>query len=205
MPEIWAFLVLTIPLVLAPGASTAIVLGNSIAGGTRAGLFTALGCNAGNFFYGLLTAFGFGVALQQWPSAWLGLRVLGVGYLGFLGVRALIRAFHQPAAGTPVAADAPRRDALHGAGSGFLTNLLNPSLAAFYFIVLPQFIPRGTPFARNAVILSVVHVSVALTWHTVLAITGSTMARVLASGRPRQALDVITGVALLALAAKVAV
>ena len=205
MPQIWAFLALTIPLVLTPGASTAVVLRSSIAAGTRAGLFTALGCNAGNLFYGLLTAFGFGVALQQWPPAWVGLRVLGVVYLGYLGVRSLLRAFHEPALVLGAGRTAAEHDARHAATSGFLTNFLNPSLAAFYFIVLPQFIPRGTPFVRNAVILSAIHVSIAFTWHTVLAIMGSTMARVLSAGRPRQLLDVITGAALLALAWKVAV
>jgi threonine/homoserine/homoserine lactone efflux protein len=204
LPEIWAFLVLTIPLVLTPGASTAVVLRNSIAGGTRTGLFTALGCNAGNLFYGLLTAFGFAVALRQWPTAWIVLRVLGVAYLAYLGVRSLRRAFNEPAMTMGQGQDGPR-DPLHSFTSGFLTNFLNPSLAAFYFIVLPQFIPQHVPFARSALILAAIHVTIALTWHTVLAVTGSTMARLLSAGRPRQALDIVTGLALLALAWKVAV
>ncbi len=60
----WAFLAVTVPLVLTPGASTAVVLRNSLAGGTRAGLETAVGANAGSLCYGLLCAFGFALALR---------------------------------------------------------------------------------------------------------------------------------------------
>ena len=78
MVPVWGFIAVTAPLVLSPGPSTAVVLRNSIAGGARAGLFTAAGANTGSFCYGLLTAFGFAAALQRWPSAWLVLRWGGV-------------------------------------------------------------------------------------------------------------------------------
>ena len=200
---IWGFIAVTLPLVATPGASTAVVLRNSIAGGARAGLFTALGCNLGSICYGLLTAFGFAVALQRWPSAWLVLRVAGVSYLAWLGVVSLARA-GRPDDVRGASAVGAERDAWHSASSGFLTNFFNPSLAAFYLIILPQFIPRGAPFASSALTLTAVHVSMAVTWHTAWALAGSAMARVLSSGRPRRALDAAAGGALLALAVKVA-
>ena len=83
--------------------------------------------------------------------------------------------------------------ALHSVTSGFFTNALNPSLAAFYFVLVPQFIPREAPFARSALTLSAIHVGLAFPWHSTWAIAGSTLARVLASGAPRRALDVVTG------------
>ena len=90
--ELGVFFAVTVPLVATPGASTAVVLRNSIAGGTRAGLFTAVGCNTASVCYGLLTAFGFAAALQEWPSTWLVLRVAGVVYLAWLGFSSLARA-----------------------------------------------------------------------------------------------------------------
>ena len=203
MLPIWAFIAVALPLVATPGASTAVVLRNSIAGGTRAGLLTAVGCNAGNVCYGVLTAVGFAVALQRWPSVWMVLRVAGVAYLAWLGLRSLVRA----ARTEPLRGPASTRAVDEGwrsVSSGFLTNVLNPSLAAFYLIVVPQFIPRSAPFARSAITLTAVHVSMALSWHSTWALAGSTMARLLSSGWPRRALDVATGVALLALAVKVA-
>ena len=203
MLPIWGFIAVTLPLVATPGVSTTVVLRNSISAGARAGVLTAVGCNAGNLSFGLLTAFGFGVALQRWPSVWLVLRTGGVLYLGWLALRSLVRAARVPRAplgGVPVA----ERNGMESITSGFVANVLNPSLAAFYLIVVPQFIPRDAPFSRSVLTLSAVHVAIAFPWHCVWAVAGSTMARVLSSGWPRRALDAITGIALLWLALKVA-
>lgn len=196
---LWGFVAVTAPLVLSPGATTAVVLRNSIAGGPHAGLWTAVGANSASVCYGLLTAFGFAAALQRWPAVWLVLRWAGVGYLAFLGVRALVAAVRVRRA-APVISTVAYQDPWHSLTSGYLTNLLNPSLTAFYLIVVPQFIPLGEPFARSAVTLMAIHVSMAFTCHLAWAIAGSTLARVLSRGRPRQALDTVTGLVLLFLA-----
>jgi threonine/homoserine/homoserine lactone efflux protein len=198
---VWGFIAVTAPLVLSPGPSTAVVLRNSIAGGTRAGLATAAGANTGSLSYGLLTAFGFAAALQRWPSAWMVLRWAGVAYLTFLGVQSLIRVLRPP---VPRAASAAApAEGWTSFVSGYATNVLNPSLAAFYLIVLPQFIDRDAPFARSVLTLAAIHIAMALSWHTAWAVAGGTLARVLARRRPRQALDLATGVALLVLAVRV--
>lgn len=200
---LWGFFAVTLPLVLAPGASTAVVLRNSISSGTRGGILTAVGANTGSICYGLLTAFGFSAALARWPSVWLVLRWAGVAYLTYLGLQSLWRAFHLRA----VSASSSREPALgdrDNLRSGFLTNALNPSLMAFYVIVVPQFIPRSAPFARSALILTLTHISMAFSWHCAWAVAGATLARVLSRPRPRLILHVLTGVALLALAIKVA-
>lgn len=204
----WAFLAVTVPLVLTPGASTAVVLRNSLAGGTRAGLETALGANAGSLVYGLLCAFGFSLALQEWPGLWMGLRAIGAAYLAWLGLRSL----HRAAAGGPqsgVASASPsspaRATRLGNLKDGFVTNVGNPALATFYFVVLPQFIPPRTPIVSTVLVLTIVHISLALGWHAVWATAGGTLAAALGAGRPRQLLDLATGVALVALAIRLAV
>lgn len=205
MLPIWAFIAITIPLVLTPGASTAVVLRNSIAGGTRAGLVTAVGINTGSFCYGLLTAFGFALALQRWPSVWTVLRAAGLIYLAWLGVQSLRRAAAASHRGA-FAIDGRRpAGAWRNLYEGFVTNALNPAIATFYLVLLPQFIPRDAPITRSALILTAVHISLAATWHVAWAAAGGTLARVLASGRPRRFLEALTGVALLALAIKIAV
>src|SRR6478609_5361746 len=90
--NVWAFTALTVPLVATPGASTAVVLRNSIAGGIRSGVATAVGTNTASICYGLMTAFGVSVALQERPALWIALRVTGTAYLAWLGVRSLHRA-----------------------------------------------------------------------------------------------------------------
>jgi threonine/homoserine/homoserine lactone efflux protein len=200
---IWGFIAVTAPLVLSPGATTAVVLRNSIGGGARAGFFTALGANSGSACFGILTAFGFALALQRWPSVWLVLRWTGVAYLTWLGVQSLRRVVHTRVSSGTASTEAPL-DGWRSFTSGYLTNVLNPSLAAFYLVVVPQFVPRDAPFAQSVMTLMLVHISIAFPWHTTWAIAGATLARVLSRRRPRQLLDFATGVAFVWLAAKVA-
>jgi threonine/homoserine/homoserine lactone efflux protein len=75
--NVWAFTAITAPLVATPGASTAVVLRNSLAGGMRSGVATAVGTNTGSVCFGALTAFGLSAALERWPLVWLGLRIGG--------------------------------------------------------------------------------------------------------------------------------
>lgn len=200
----------TIPLVLMPGASTAVVLRNSIAGGVRAGVETAVGVNAGSMFYGVLSAFGVALALQRWPNAWMVLRGAGVLYLSWLGIKSLVHAFRPPARSVAAAGDsatAPRggRDLVRNLREGFLTNALNPAIATFYFVIVPQFVPRDAPIVRTVLTLTAVHVALAVSWHIVWASAGGTLARTLGASRPRRILEAITGIALLALAVATAI
>ena len=77
---------ITVPLVATPGASTAVVLRNAGAGGTRSGIATAIGANAGSICYGLLTAFGVRCAAALADGV-ARLRIGGTAYPTWLGVR----------------------------------------------------------------------------------------------------------------------
>lgn len=209
MIPVWAFVAVTLPLVLTPGASTAIVLRNSLAGGARAGLETAAGVNAGSVLYGVLCAFGFALALQRWPGLWIVLRVCGAGYLAWLGVKSLRRVVRDDRVASDVPATDPsgeRRSVptAQNLREGFVTNVANPAIATYYFVVLPQFIPPHVPVIRAALLLTAVHVGLALTWHSVWAAAGGKLSHVLATGRPRQILDLSAGIALIALALRMA-
>jgi threonine/homoserine/homoserine lactone efflux protein len=202
--NLWAFTAITVPLVATPGASTAVVLRNAVAGGTRAGVATALGANAGSICYGLLTAFGVSVVLQRWPIVWVALRVGGTAYLAWLGFRSLMRARTYVARGAAADAPAPRPPLARSVREGFVTNVLNPPLAAFYLLILPDFIPRDAPFAASALTLTAIHVGLAVAWHCTWAAAGGTLSATLGRTRPRRILEAITGTALLALALKLA-
>ena len=203
--NLWAFTAITVPLVATPGASTAVVLRNAVAGGVRAGLATAVGANAGSLCYGLLTAFGVSVVLQRWPMVWIALRIGGTGYLAWLGVRSLMRARTYVAPEDRADAPAAPPPLARSVREGFVTNVLNPSLATFYLIILPDFIPRGVPFAASAMTLTAIHVALALSWHSTWAAAGGTLSATLSRTRPRRTLEAISGMALLALALKLAI
>jgi len=197
---VWGFAAVAVPFVATPGASTAVVLRNSVAGGVRTGIATALGVNAGSILYGVLTAFGLSITLRHWPDVWVLLRFAGVGYLAWLGVRSILRAVSPRPAAPAWARDRTAPSAAGAAREGFITNMLNPSIATFYLLVIPQFIPVAAPFARSALVLTAVHVGLALAYHLTWAAAGGTLAEWLGRTRPRRILEAVTGVALLALA-----
>jgi threonine/homoserine/homoserine lactone efflux protein len=202
--EIWSFLAVAVPLVLTPGASTAVVLRNSIAGGARAGIQTAVGVNSGSVLYGFVSAFGLALAIERWPSAWDVLRWAGTLYLAWLGARALHAAIwpREPVQtyGVLHAAQPVARNVYEGV----LTNALNPAIATFYLVIVPRFVPRGAPLISSVLILTAIHVTIAFTCHLVWALAGGTMARALMRGRGRRLLELCTGAALLGLALRMA-
>ena len=197
----WSYLAVTLPLVLTPGASTAIVLRNSLAGGLGAGIATAIGTNLGSVCYGLLSAFGLALALRRWPSAWEFVRFGGAAYLAWLGVRSIRRAFEPEPLSIDTVVGPDPRGRLRPAVEGFVINVLNPAIATFYLVILPQFIPPDAPAVRSALILTAVHVSLAWSWHITWAAAGGTLARTLTGGVARRMLNACTAVALLGLAA----
>ncbi len=204
VPQLWGFLAVALPLVVTPGASTAVVLRNSLNGGVRAGLVTTIGVNCGSLMYGLLCAFGFALALQRWPIVWTVIKVAGIAYLSWLGVQSLRHAFNASQVPNDIARSptpSHRAAALPGLREGFLTNAMNPAIATFYFAVLPQFIPRGASIPPTVLLLTAVHIALAATCHVLWAFAGGALSRVLSSGSPRRVLDVTAGVALLLLAA----
>jgi threonine/homoserine/homoserine lactone efflux protein len=202
--NLWGFAAVTVPLVATPGASTAVVLRNSLAGGVRAGIATALGANTGSICYGLLTAFGVAVALQRWPLVWVILRVAGTAYLAWLGLRSLRLAWTYRQSNLPAAARGTRPQFSRSVREGFVTNMLNPSLATFYLLILPQFIPRGAPPVAAVLTLTAFHVCLALTWHLTWATAGGALSETLARTKPRRILEGISGGALVGLALKLA-
>jgi threonine/homoserine/homoserine lactone efflux protein len=197
---IWSYLAVTVPLVLTPGASTAVVLRNSLTGGIRAGAATAIGTNLASLCYGLLSAFGLALALRRWPSVWEVVRIAGAAYLAWLGVRSIRRAFEPEVLPVATVVEGRSSGRLRPAFEGFAINALNPAIATFYLVILPQFIPPDAPAVRTALILTAVHVSLAWSWHMAWAAAGGTLARSLTGGLPRRVLSACTGVALLGLA-----
>ncbi len=142
--NLWAFAAITVPLVATPGASTAVVLRNALAGGVRSGAATALGANTGSFCYGLLTAFGVSVALQRWPPVVA--RRCHCWYRASCAARIAdcSRAHgrtRRAENGAHAAVDRPPIS--RSVREGFVTNMLNPSLATFYLLIVPVHPARG--------------------------------------------------------------
>lgn len=200
-----AFLALTFILVITPGATTAVVIRNTLEGGRRSGLFAALGAAAANLTHATLAGVGLSVLIARWPALLQAIQIGGAAYLAWLGLRSLHRALRHPDGGiafTAVAAHAAAPPAPRSLRDGVLVNLLSPPIIAFYIAVVPTFIPAGAPRGYFAM-LAALHILMALACHSLWALA---LDRVRVWFRPpaaRRLLEAGTGAALIALAVRV--
>lgn len=201
-----SYVALTALFVITPGASTALVLRNSIAGGRLWGLKTASGIALGNGTYAAASGLGLSSLLLAAPQATAWIRALGACYLAWLGLAGLRRATQQLAPDVAVAlqqrpgGEKPPRPFVQG----LTTNLLNPAIPLFYATYVPQFVAPEAPFWPRFGALAVVHVLMALSTHSFYAVTMGSASRAMMRPRARRRVEVVTSLMLIGLAAQMA-
>jgi len=200
--QLVAFAIVAGLLTITPGLDTALVLRYSLTQSKAVAFATSIGITAGLLVWGIAASVGVSALLTASQVAYDVLRVVGALYMAWLGFR-LIRAALRRDGGHEDADVPPAPETLwSGFRSGFLTNLLNPKIGAFYVAVLPQFIPAGTPSLGGGVALTMVHVVESLVWFALLIVTAAAMRQWLE--RRRRAIDAVTGAVLLLFAARLA-
>jgi len=193
---------------ITPGATTAVVVSHTLAGGRRRGITASLGANLANATQALLAIVGVSALIARWPEALSILKFGGALFLAWVGVKSLRRAFETK--GRELfrgdAAASPTEKAARPFHEGFMVNMLNVSITSFYVGVVPNFLQPGTPWAglRGLVLLYAIHILVAFGCH-MFWITLFHQARGLFTReRPRRLLDAAFGVILIALAIRIA-
>jgi len=99
------------------------------------------------------------------------LRIAGAIYLGYLGIKLVIRAFAFTSSNNtvePVLEEDEGQDRLVWLKRGLLTNLLNPKIGIFYLSFLPQFIPTGVQVWSFSVLLASIHATEGILWFLLL-------------------------------------
>ena len=145
MNEIIAVALFTVLAVISPGADFAMVTRSSYAFGRRAGLAAALGIALGVQVHVLYTVLGIAVIISQSPALFLAMKVLGAGYLIYLGYKSLTNTSRISLDGT-----SPRQlGVLVALRSGFLTNALNPKTMLFVVSAYTQVVQPGSSLAIN--------------------------------------------------------
>jgi threonine/homoserine/homoserine lactone efflux protein len=201
-----AYLAATLVLVLAPGATTAVVVRNTLAAGHRAGVFAALGAAVANAVHATLAGLGLWVLLGRWPLVLDAMRVGGAGYLAWLGLRSLARIWPARQRQVPLnGIAAPERSSATSPSSfaeGFTINILNPAIISFYLAVVPTFVPASAPPYYFA-ILAATHIVLAFACHAGWATALHALRVLVARPRVRMTLELASAGAMLWLAARV--
>lgn len=172
--HLWVFLASAIALILTPGQDTFHILGRSIAQGRRAGLLAVAGIICGCSIHTSAAAFGISALLAASPQAFLALRLLGAGYLIYLGLRMVL---NRAEAASPLSGMACENPWGIFRG-GFFSNLFNPKTALFYMAFLPQFVaPEAEHKVLALLFLGGLFMAIGTFWCLVLVICASAMSR----------------------------
>ena len=147
-------------IALSPGSGAVLSMSHGLQYGVRQTTATIVGLQIGLAFILLVAGAGVGALLLASTTAFMVVKVLGAGYLIWLGVKQ----WRAPVDGAASDAAAPsepaglsvRQRLLRGA----LTNATNPKGIVFMVAVLPQFINPNKPLALQLAILLVTTLAV---------------------------------------------
>ncbi|MFB4403125.1 LysE family translocator [Pseudomonas inefficax] len=201
MTEIIAVALFTLLAVISPGADFAMVTRSSYAQGRKAGLAAAVGIALGVQVHVLYTVLGIAVIISQSPTLFLGMKVLGAGYLVYLGYQSLTNTRRISLDGVAASSAASVTQALR---TGFLTNALNPKIMLFVISAFTQVVQPGSSLALDfayGAFMSVAH----WLWFSLVAVFFSSTALRKAMIERQGLVDRVIGLALIGLGLAVAV
>ncbi len=153
------FAALSFAIIVVPGPSVAFVISRALALGRRAALLTVVGNAAGFAVLVVLVSCGLGAVVERSVAAFTVVKLVGAGYLVWLGLRTVR---HRPTGASAIDPSAVARGRRHVL-DGFVVGLANPKAIVFLAAVLPQFVDgRGAPPGVQMVVLGLVFVALAL-------------------------------------------
>ncbi len=205
--QLWAFLGISLLVIVTPGPDTALTVRNTLVGGRRAGLCTALGVSAGQAIWALATSAGVVALIVASEPVFAAIKFLGAAYLIVLGVQTLWQAFRPGGLRAAAISGAPavRLAPLVAFRQGVINDLGNPKMAAFFTSLLPQFAPGGGEASFiGLMLLGLLFSAMTLTWLAAYATAVNLAGDVLRRPRIRRTVEGVTGMVLIALGLRLA-
>jgi threonine/homoserine/homoserine lactone efflux protein len=185
-----AFVGISAIVIAVPGPDTALTVRNTVFGGRRRGLATALGVSSGLLVWTVAASAGLAAIVSASQPLFDALRIGGAVYLVWLGVSTL-----RGHRGTAVP---PRPGS--GYRQGLLSNLGNPKIVVFFTSLLPQF---GVGFEALAT-LGLLFCAMTLAWLVAYVVVVARAHATLMRPRVRRVVDTLAGITLVAFGARLA-
>jgi homoserine/homoserine lactone efflux protein len=205
-----AFLLVSLFVTFTPGPAVLLAVSNSLGVGPARAMISSLGNAVGLLLVSTAATAGLGVVLQTSATAFLVLKLLGAGYLVYLGIRQWRSGgamFAEPS-GAQARASTP---AWRLFGNGLTVALTNPKAILFFTALFPQFMHAGAGAAQQFIVLTVTFAGCAVFAHAVYVLLARSVKGRLAEPRRARLLNrvfggsfVLLGVSLLGLRSKAA-
>ena len=129
----------TIAIVLLPGPNSMFVLSVAARRGVRRGYAAACGVFVGDAILMLLAALGAASLLKAVPALFIAIKVVGAGYLGWVGLQLLVSAVRRWRGELP-AVEASSADLSQPFRKALVISLLNPKAILFFVSFFIQFV-----------------------------------------------------------------
>ena len=165
---------------IVPGPSVTVVVANSLAGGTRAGLLTILGTEISMLSMVFIVALGLEAVMSLVSEAFLVIKLVGAAYLIWIGWKMFTASGR-----LDIEAPATRPSALRHIWQGALVNWSNPKTLLFLGAFLPQFIDLSRPAFGQIMVLGLIVMAVATTTDALYAVLAGRARLVLTTTRVR--------------------
>jgi homoserine/homoserine lactone efflux protein len=163
-----------------PGPSVTVVVANSLAGGTRAGLATIFGTELSMLSMVLIVALGLEAVMQIVSGAFEIIKIAGAAYLIWIGWK-----MFTSSGKLALDAAAPQKSWTSYVVQGAIINWSNPKTLLFLGAFLPQFVDMSRPAFSQIVTLGVIVMIVATLSDCVYAVLAGRARQVLSAARVR--------------------
>lgn len=204
LTQILTFAGVTALLVMSPGPNGLLIARTVPTSGRAAGFANIAGFVTAFFVHGTLSILGISAILMASASAFTAVKLLGAGYLVWIGLKALVTAWRGTPALPKVEPARRRRNLRRAYVEGFLTNALNPKVSMFYLAAFPQFLAASHADLLSAYALVVVHSLINISWFGAMVLTFARLSRLARGGRFQRWLQGVTGVVFVGFGLKLA-
>lgn len=160
--SILAFTLVAAIAIASPGPATLMAINNSLAHGQRSAVWSSLGNASGLFCLSAAAMLGLGALLAS--SEWLfnAVKILGAGYLFYLGAKQLLKKSPMLVDGLEDGAKKASPTPSKLFKSAFLTAVTNPKATMFFTALFPQFIDQGAALLPQFLALTGIFVALSL-------------------------------------------
>ena len=141
---LYGFFAATLVFAYVPGPALMYTTAQTLARGRRAGLWAAFGLHIGGYVHVIAAAAGLSALFHAVPVLYTAVKLVGAGYLVWLGI-GMVRSAMFPTAHA-ASQQAISKSGARAFAESVTVEVLNPKTALFFIAFLPQFVDASAAF-----------------------------------------------------------
>lgn len=173
-----------------PGPGVLLAISNSVEHGPRRALVSSLGNVLGLFIMSASVMAGLGVLLATSATAFMALKILGAGYLIYLGIKQWRSQGHALSMQKSASPHFSERQLLT---QGLSVALTNPKALLFFSALFPQFLTQQAPLLRQFLVLTTTFASCVFLTHVFYVLLAHSLKNQFSSTRLSHVFNRVTG------------